>query len=171
MREVLHQAFVVGAFRGAITAAGKPGAPVDEDGILASSQYYERVGRWRASSLKISKSVALRAIMAAVHKVHLQIERMMSFFQSVEHEFGSWLELIWHRNATFRSEFFDLARAVAWRQFMSELDPHIDAKKLAGFILCHVCQAYCDYERRIGLKCVCYPKRAFILCVGSPMGF
>ena len=54
---------------------------------------------------------------------------------------------------------------------MSELDPHIDAKELAGFILCHVCQAYCDYERRIGLKCVCYPKRAFILCVGSPMDF
>ena len=79
MREVLHQAFVVGAFCGAITAAGKPGAPVDEDGLLESPLYYERAGRWRASSLKISKSVALRAIMAAVHKVHLQIERMMSF--------------------------------------------------------------------------------------------
>ena len=61
-----------------------------------------------------------------------------------------------------------MATADKWTAIVESLPDSMPAGIYVGLILSHVCQAYCDYFRRIGLNVDSYPNKVFHLCNGQP---
>ena len=170
LRHVVRHVFVKNAPQFTEAAAPAAGAPVDDDALRDTAAYYERVGRWRASTIKLVDSRLFRLIVSAVSPVHEVVESLMFSMQSSEHDSGNFLHFIWHRHPRTKEELGDLAnfKSQHWIDLLEDLPHNVSKRRFIGLLLWHVCQCFSDYMKRLGCKAETYPYRIFQCCRELP---